>query len=1071
MKVLLKISLPLTSCLLLLLIQPILAQPSNDECINAIDLSEAFAGNCGDITYNGPFDLTGSTPGADDPPVPGALNVCVTDEVFGDVAGIWENSVWFKWTIPDINGEGPNVSYSFWTSDGSFADNCGINPNNILAGDADTQIAIYRGADCPTTAFDPCDHFAANEDLFNVPPWISGWLNLEFDVGEIYYMAVDGWDGVEGEFCITVGICGVECGDQRCDPVETYCDCEDCRTECLLSVVIGIDVQAGGNFPDPDFEGNLFICSERVLGYSNGNVYLAIAASEDETCDGTAIDLPIELSVGNILGSDEDGLDTLMQGFFNYVELTPEDIAVGSITITSNFEDGLGSICTSSLTLNFDDYPQATDPYCNITCFAGGIDTILLNNGITVCENEPFTLNTDGMEDLTLPCDSDDGSSYVYAWRVYADIYEMDEYAAVTSWLPLGPNPTIDPTTFFIDEFGYTMPYYTPGYPLAFFNSYTGEPTKIRIRGAAICFNADGSLADGCSARNEGYDRSQIDVLYLPADDPLCTEEECIVGQPCTHQSGNVGTYGNNCKCYIPTQDGNDECVDAIDISYAFEGACRDFTYNGPFTLTGSTPGTNDPPEPGEAGVCPNEEDSNLFGDNSETWENSVWFTFIVPDLNGDGSPVAYSIWTSDGSFNDNCGINFDQVLLGEADTQAAIYEGACPTSTTEECDHFAANEDLFDTPPWISGWLTLEFTPSTPYYMAVDGWDSAMGDFCITVVPCGIQCGDDECAPLETYCDCADCRNECMFSSVRGVNITENGNFWSHDFEGNIFVCAEWAVGYSNENVYLTISAAEDKTCDGTAINLPLNLSVGNLLGTDEDGLDTLTQGVFTFIELTPEDIATGSITITSNFDDGLGNNCTSSLTLNFADYPQATAPYCELECFAGGIETNLLDNGITVCEDEPFTLSTDGLEDLTLPCNSDDGSYYVYAWRVLANIYGTGDFAVVNSWQPLGTNPTIDPATFFVDEFDGLLPHFPRDSLSFFETVYGEPLEIRIEGAAICFNADGSIVDGCLAANEGYESSQIEVRYLLANDPLCSDNTGSNCAPPTVGSFDCEE
>lgn len=346
--------------------------------------------------------------------------------------------------------------------------------------------------------------------------------------------------------------------------------------------------------------------------------------------------------------------------------------------------------------------------------------------------------------------------------------------------------------------------------------------------------------------------------------------------------------------------------------------------------------------------------------------------------MNGDGSPVNYSIWTSDGSFNDDCGINPYNILGGDVDTQVAIYEGVCPNSSTGECDHYAASEDLYDSPPWISGWLNITFTPGIVYYMGVEG------DFCMTFVVCGSECGDSSCAPVETYCDCEDCRNECSFSAIEGIDIREDGNFLSPDFEGNIFVCSELVVGYNNGNVYFGIIAAENETCDGTTINLPIELSVGSLLGSDEDGLDTLTQGFFTYVELTPADIATGSITITSNFDDGLGSNCSSSVTLNFADYPQTTNPYCELNCFAGGINTDLLDNGIIVCEGQSFTLSTDGLEDLTLPCNSDNGSAYVYAWRVLVDLYRTGDYAVVTSWQPLGFNPTIVQQLFLLMSLD---------------------------------------------------------------------------------------
>jgi len=100
--------------------------------------------------------------------------------------------------------------YSIWTSDGSYNDDCGLTPGRIIGGDADTQVAIYEGPECPNAMTGACDHIAANEDLFTVAPWISGWLTLEFTPGITYYMGVDGWDGVEGEFCLTVVLCGVE---------------------------------------------------------------------------------------------------------------------------------------------------------------------------------------------------------------------------------------------------------------------------------------------------------------------------------------------------------------------------------------------------------------------------------------------------------------------------------------------------------------------------------------------------------------------------------------------------------------------------------------------------------------------------------------------------------------------------------------------------------------------------------------------------------------------------------------------------------------------------------------------
>jgi len=299
-----------------------------------------------------------------------------------------------------------------------------------------------------------------------------------------------------------------------------------------------------------------------------------------------------------------------------------------------------------------------------------------------------------------------------------------------------------------------------------------------------------------------------------------------------------------------------------------FYRVCGDFTFNGPFDLTGSTPGTNDPPEPGEAEnattagpYCPDETDPNLFGDASETWENSVWYTWTVPDLNGDGSDVAYSIWTSDGSFNDDCGLNPNNIIGGDADTQVAMYEGPdCPSSATGDCDHIAANEDLFTTPPWISGWLTLNFTPGKTYYMGVDGWDGVQGEFCLTVVICGVQCGDGACAPVETYCDCLDdCGDVCPASQIYGIDERDDGtNSRSPDWTGNVLHCSERVVGLKTDNLYLTI-AGNDENCSDTGLDVPLEFSVGSIVGSDPDGTDTLDAEFYTFIELTPEDMAVG--------------------------------------------------------------------------------------------------------------------------------------------------------------------------------------------------------------------
>jgi len=497
-------------------------------------------------------------------------------------------------------------------------------------------------------------------------------------------------------------------------------------------------------------------------------------------------------------------------------------------------------------------------------------------------------------------------------------------------------------------------------------------------------------------------------------------------------------TVGQNAFAQPP----NDECSGAIDISEAFMGECGDFTFNGPFTLTGSTPGTNDPPEPGEMGVCPGETDDNLFGDDSEEWENSVWYKWTVPDLNGDGSDVVYSVWTTDGSFGDDCGINPNDPLQGDGDTQVAMYKGVdCPDSSFGECDHFAANEDLFQVPPWISGWLTLEFTPGETYYMAVDGWDGAQGEFCLTVVICGVECGDGDCAPVETYCDClGDCEDNCPASAIYGIDESENGNFRSPEWTGNVLHCSERVVGFNNGNLYLTVSGS-DENCSESGLDLPIDLSIGSIVNTDPDGMDTISAGFYTFIELTPEDMAVGSITITATQPDGLGNTCNTSRTIDLS----ALEVSCNVSCLAGGISSTYLDNAVNVCQNGTFALETNGLEDLTLPCESDDGSSYQYGWRILADIYNNGDFAAVTEWEILGTNPTeIDVASFFIDDFGYIPPFVAGTPIPLELPYYYVPMALRIQGAAICINSDGTVVDICGAVTEGYNSSLIEINYL---------------------------
>jgi len=171
----------LVCCAVMLFSTNAFAQPANDECIDAIDISALFDGACGVLNNSGPFQLqdasgNAATQGADDPVIPD----CFLDVVYGNATDL-ENTVWFTFTVPDLNGDGSPVTYAINTTDAGTAG---------ITGDTDTQLALYDGSTgCPTAATGAADYVACSEDLFGVAPWISGF-ELALNVGTTYYMMV-----------------------------------------------------------------------------------------------------------------------------------------------------------------------------------------------------------------------------------------------------------------------------------------------------------------------------------------------------------------------------------------------------------------------------------------------------------------------------------------------------------------------------------------------------------------------------------------------------------------------------------------------------------------------------------------------------------------------------------------------------------------------------------------------------------------------------------------------------------------------------------------------------------------
>ncbi len=96
-----------------------------------------------------------------------------------------------------------------------------------------------------------------------------------------------------------------------------------------------------------------------------------------------------------------------------------------------------------------------------------------------------------------------------------------------------------------------------------------------------------------------------------------------------------------------------------------------------------------------------------------ETLENTVWFTFT-----GDGN--RYFIETAD------CGVT-DYIDMG--DTQMALYSGTSCMDLTP----IACSEDL-DYPTSLESGVSIETEDGVVYYIMVDGYDGADGEFCMNV-------------------------------------------------------------------------------------------------------------------------------------------------------------------------------------------------------------------------------------------------------------------------------------------------------------------------------------------------
>jgi len=167
------------------------AQPVNNECSGAIDLSSNLGQGAGNTVTTGSFDNSTATTEASDPTT--GFD-CFADPSYGAPEAL-QNTLWFK-----VIGDGNLYDIVASSNTGTCATSDPIDAN-------DTQIAVYSGA-CGNLTPVNCNEDGPNASTSN---YLSE-LSLNTEAGLDYYIMVDGFDCSAtscggalstGEFCLS----------------------------------------------------------------------------------------------------------------------------------------------------------------------------------------------------------------------------------------------------------------------------------------------------------------------------------------------------------------------------------------------------------------------------------------------------------------------------------------------------------------------------------------------------------------------------------------------------------------------------------------------------------------------------------------------------------------------------------------------------------------------------------------------------------------------------------------------------------------------------------------------------
>jgi len=536
----------------------IFAQPTNNDCITALDISNAFVGQCGDFNTIGPFDNTGATPGSSDPMMP---------DCFSEFnSTVMERSMWFKLTVPDINGDGSNIIYEINTS---VNDNCNF-INGPVQGSSDTQIVVYTATfGCPTPLWVSSNYIGCNDDINTEPPYVAG-VNVSLKPGDSYYIVVDTYNGSVGEFCLDVLLCGKVCGDGRCSLSENFCGCnEDCICE-ILKPQYSCAFQDGqivacGTSPTRDF----VFCDTYFDNAPQGNVYVGFNVDAITDCNQIK---PTETTIfyNNAVLKNEN-LETINsnsripinENFF--FEFTANDIAQNTeIAVIVSTELSNGLVCSNGIDININEILMTSSVSCG-ACAAGNVDLDLDNQIVNIGGN--IEVCTNGRENLNLLCDSNDRTNFEYRWVAYADLNNDGTFNTVVTQPIEADVCGLLPTDFLLD----------------WFNVFNNGASQIipagnyQICGVALCDDNDGTIVSICETNN----CININLVEITAISGCNNTNACNYNEMATLNDNSCLFENSACN------DGNAQTINDIVVNCICEGetttidteGCTDLCY------------------------------------------------------------------------------------------------------------------------------------------------------------------------------------------------------------------------------------------------------------------------------------------------------------------------------------------------------------------------------------------------------------------------------------------------------------------------------------------------------------